>query len=49
MKSIRIFTAVVLSLMLVAPLSFAADKWVPKKPIKLIVPWSGGGSTDQVT
>ncbi len=49
MKSIRILTCVIMSLFLITSTSIAADKWVPKKPIKLIVPWSAGGSTDQVT
>lgn len=49
MKSIRILTCVFMSLFLITSTTIAADKWVPKKPIKLIVPWSAGGSTDQVT
>jgi len=33
-----------------AALSFgAAGQWKPEKPITIIVPWSAGGSTDQVT
>lgn len=27
----------------------AAQDWTPEKPITIIVPWSAGGSTDQVT
>lgn len=35
---------------LVAALSVAAAQdWKPEKPITIIVPWSAGGSTDQVT
>ncbi len=49
MKTSRILVVIMLSLFLIAPLSYAAEKWVPKKPIKLIVPWGAGGSTDQVT
>jgi tripartite-type tricarboxylate transporter receptor subunit TctC len=29
--------------------AFAAGEWQPDKPITIIVPWSAGGSTDQVT
>jgi tripartite-type tricarboxylate transporter receptor subunit TctC len=29
--------------------SGAAAQWKPAKPITIIVPWSAGGSTDQVT
>lgn len=32
----------------VAP-AMAQDMWKPSKPITIIVPWSAGGSTDQVT
>lgn len=36
------------ALTLAATTGFAAD-WQPDKPINIIVPWSAGGSTDQVT
>ncbi|KPJ76236.1 MAG: hypothetical protein AMJ54_12365 [Deltaproteobacteria bacterium SG8_13] len=49
MKAHRIFIVVALSILLALPLSAAADTWKPTKPIKLIVPWGAGGSTDQVT
>lgn len=49
MKRKGVFMAILLSLLFAAPLSLWADQWVPKKPIKLIVPWAAGGSTDQVT
>jgi len=29
--------------------SFVSADWQPEKPINIIVPWSAGGSTDQVT
>ena len=29
--------------------SAATAQWAPDKPINIIVPWSAGGSTDQVT
>ena len=40
-----------IALILVVALVSAADAemWKPKKPITIIVPWSAGGSTDQVT
>ncbi|WP_108662460.1 Bug family tripartite tricarboxylate transporter substrate binding protein [Acuticoccus kandeliae] len=34
---------------LFAPAAFADDTWKPDRPINIIVPWSAGGSTDQVT
>ncbi len=49
MRSHRIFIVIALSLLLAFPLSAAAGTWKPTKPIKLIVPWGAGGSTDQVT
>lgn len=40
-----------ISVIMVAALVSVADAvmWKPKKPITIIVPWSAGGSTDQVT
>ncbi|NIS63246.1 MAG: tripartite tricarboxylate transporter substrate binding protein, partial [Proteobacteria bacterium] len=40
-----------IAVILVAALVSTADAemWKPKKPITIIVPWSAGGSTDQVT
>lgn len=40
-----------IALIVVTTLVFAAEAkmWKPKKPITIIVPWSAGGSTDQVT
>jgi tripartite-type tricarboxylate transporter receptor subunit TctC len=49
MKPLRISIPLVLIVLLAAPLCVAADTWKPAKPIKLIVPWGAGGSTDQVT
>ena len=37
-----------LAVAMVAPVA-AQDMWKPEKPITIIVPWSAGGSTDQVT
>lgn len=48
-KAHRIFVIVSLSIVLAVPLSATAGTWKPEKPIKLIVPWGAGGSTDQVT
>lgn len=48
--------SLILILILGASLAFAAGKkedtglpWSPEKPITIIVPWSAGGSTDQLT
>lgn len=49
MKSHRIVIVIAVSILLALPISAAADTWNPTKPIKLIVPWGAGGSTDQVT
>ena len=49
MKTHRIIIVIALSILLALPLSAAAGTWKPTKPIKLIVPWGAGGSTDQVT
>jgi len=49
MKNYRIFTIMILCVLLTVPVGAAADTWKPTKPIKLIVPWGAGGSTDQVT
>jgi len=49
MKAHRIIIAIALCVLLAAPLCAAAGTWKPAKPIKLIVPWGAGGSTDQVT
>jgi len=49
MKAHRIFVIMALGIILAAPLSATAGTWKPAKPIKLIVPWGAGGSTDQVT
>ena len=49
MKAHRLYVAIALSILLALPLTAAADTWKPTKPIKLIVPWGAGGSTDQVT
>ncbi len=49
MKVHRIVIVIALSILLALPLSAAAGTWKPTKPIKLIVPWGAGGSTDQVT
>ena len=49
MKAHRIFFAIALSILIALPLAASAGTWKPTKPIKLIVPWGAGGSTDQVT
>jgi tripartite-type tricarboxylate transporter receptor subunit TctC len=49
MKALRLTLALVLVALLALPLSGGAATWKPDKPIKLIVPWGAGGSTDQVT
>jgi tripartite-type tricarboxylate transporter receptor subunit TctC len=49
MKGHRIFVIMALCIVLAVPLSATAETWKPAKPIKLIVPWGAGGSTDQVT
>ncbi len=49
MKTHRIFIIMVLCIVLAVPISATAGTWKPDKPIKLIVPWGAGGSTDQVT
>jgi len=49
MKSHRILIIMVMCLILAVPISATAGTWKPAKPIKLIVPWGAGGSTDQVT
>lgn len=42
-------SVVALAAALTIPASMAFADWVPDKPINIIVPWSAGGSTDQVT
>ena len=49
MKVQRTFVVIALCILLAIPLSADAGTWKPTKPIKLIVPWGAGGSTDQVT
>jgi len=49
MKSYRLFIIMALCVLLAVPICASADTWKPAKPIKLIVPWGAGGSTDQVT
>jgi tripartite-type tricarboxylate transporter receptor subunit TctC len=49
MKPYRVIVALFLCLLVAVPASVSADTWKPDKPIKLIVPWGAGGSTDQVT
>lgn len=49
MKVHRTFIVIGLSILLALPAVAAAGTWKPAKPIKLIVPWGAGGSTDQVT
>ena len=48
-KANCIVVIVALSIILSVPLASTAGSWKPAKPIKLIVPWGAGGSTDQVT
>lgn len=48
MKQIRIlFAAALLAALCASPLAIAQTKW-PHQPIKLIVPYSAGGSSDQL-
>ena len=49
MKPHRIFIIIGLCVLLAMPICASAGTWKPAKPIKLIVPWGAGGSTDQVT
>lgn len=49
MKPHRFFIAIILCILLAIPVYASAGTWKPAKPIKLIVPWGAGGSTDQVT
>lgn len=43
-------TALVAALLTLSSPAFAQDySWQPDRPINIIVPWSAGGSTDQVT
>jgi len=49
MKSYRSFIIMALCVLLAVPVCASAGTWKPTKPIKLIVPWGAGGSTDQVT
>jgi len=49
MKPYRVFVTLFLCLLVAVPAIVSADTWKPDKPIKLIVPWGAGGSTDQVT
>lgn len=49
MKPHRIVIAIILCILLAMPVCASAGTWKPAKPIKLIVPWGAGGSTDQVT
>ena len=49
MKPHRIIIAIALCMLMAMPLCASAGTWKPAKPIKLIVPWGAGGSTDQVT
>ncbi len=44
----HIISAAIVTIVLAAPGS-AGAQWKPDHPINLIVPWSAGGSTDQVT
>ncbi|MCF3936129.1 tripartite tricarboxylate transporter substrate binding protein [Acuticoccus sp. M5D2P5] len=47
MKSVLLATLA--GAILVAPAALADDTWQPDRPVNIIVPWSAGGSTDQVT
>ena len=44
----RWLTATLGAVLALGPGVAAAD-WQPDRPITIIVPWAGGGSTDQVT
>ena len=44
----KILLAVFVGLMTFTSTSLADSTWKPKKPIRIIVPWGAGGSTDQL-
>ncbi len=47
MKLYRIFIIMALCVLLAVPICASAGTWKATKPIKLIVPWGAGGSTDR--
>jgi tripartite-type tricarboxylate transporter receptor subunit TctC len=49
MKRLLLATIAVGALGVAAPASAQDYPWQPERPITIIVPWSAGGSTDQVT
>ena len=49
MKTLGTLLVAAAALLAVASAAPAQAQWQPSKPITIIVPWSAGGSTDQVT
>ena len=49
MKTLGTSLVAAAALLAVASAAPAQAQWQPSKPITIIVPWSAGGSTDQVT
>ena len=49
MKLAKLAVAAISTVALLAPGASALAQWEPDRPINIIVPWSAGGSTDQVT
>ena len=47
MKRLAVISAAVAAVALTAAAPAQAE-WKPTKPVRIIVPWSAGGSTDQV-
>lgn len=45
----KILKATISATIMAAAVPSFADTWKPDRPINIIVPWSAGGSTDQVT
>lgn len=49
MKLAKLAVAAISTVTMLAPGASALAEWKPDRPINIIVPWSAGGSTDQVT
>ena len=49
MKLAKLALAAISTVAMLAPGASALAEWEPDRPINIIVPWSAGGSTDQVT
>ncbi|MFH2131152.1 MAG: tripartite tricarboxylate transporter substrate binding protein [bacterium] len=48
MKAMRMMIGLLFGFIFILSVGYSAE-WKPSKPIKIIVPWGAGGSTDQVT